>query len=143
MATTRIEIEQRAADNAAALAARDGEIFGDYLEDVRYLRTRDFSVQREGSNFLVDDKVVDGPTLRALADRERRLRGTSDTPAEPVTGIGLKVGDSVPYTRPRRKAARKRSIACACGGCIPARQVLEIVADLERLVAALAGKGPA
>jgi hypothetical protein len=105
--TTRVQIEQVAADNAAALAARDSDLFGRYLEDDRLLRSRDYQITRDGADFTVDGNRVDGETVRALADRQRRLSAPTQSTTEIVTPAGLKVGDSVPLARARRRTKAK------------------------------------
>jgi hypothetical protein len=158
--TTRAQTEQARIDNAAALAARDGELFGNYLEDVRFLRTRDFQIQRENTGFVVDGKSVDAATLRALADRERRLSGSPSTLARDPVDAGAQARRPHAARRPRRStkppAPKPAPVAAApavpkkpmrlrlarqpkpparhASNLIPAAEVLAIVRQLHRLL---------
>lgn len=157
--TTAAQMIQSMADKAAALAHRDADLFGVYLADVRLLRSREYMVTRDGASFRVDGREIDGPTLRALADRERRLMAEAPPAAATAADDGRRIGDSEPLERraPRRRRTiaeplleesqggasptppkRRVSRACACGGCIPAADVLAIVEDLKRLLEQLA-----
>lgn len=157
--TTGAQMIKAMAESAAALANRDSVVFGAYLDDVRLLRRREFTITREGAAFCVDGREVDGATLRALADRERRLMDGSIEVAAPIDS-DRQIGETEALERPPRRcrpeamprverqeatpsAPRKRRArtACGCGGCIPASDVLAIVADLKRLTELLARRG--
>jgi hypothetical protein len=99
--------ERRAAERAE-IEAREREIYGDLVDDVRVLRGRSFFVAaQDGGAFVVGTKTVDRDGLRALADRERRLMGHQvERPAArqvEASASGLKVGQVEAYQKPQRR----------------------------------------
>lgn len=85
---------EREAARAAEEAARLNALYGDLLPDVQVLRKRGFVVTREGTGFMVGNKLLDKASVRAMAQREGGLAGMAFTrPGK--TASGLKVGDSV------------------------------------------------
>jgi len=85
---------EREAARAAEEAARLEALYGDLLPDVQVLRKRGFVVTREGTGFMVGNKLLDRAGLRAMAQREGGLAGMAFTrPSK--TASGLKVGDTV------------------------------------------------
>jgi hypothetical protein len=59
------------------IAEREAQLYGARLDDMILLRRRGFAVHIEGSGaarrFRVDNKLLSGTELRAVASRERRL----------------------------------------------------------------------
>lgn len=104
-ALTSAEQRERALQRQAEEAARFKKLYGPYLEDVRLLQKCGFVVTKEGGSFLVGNKSVDGATLRAMAERERRLDKTKLSAGSRTTASGLKVGDSVPLA-PKQPVVR-------------------------------------
>jgi len=78
--TTRSEIlstttpAERAIAARAAEAARDRELYGDAVDDVRLLRSRGFVVVREGAGFMVGNQRCTFAQIEAKAARERSVR---------------------------------------------------------------------
>ena len=64
---------ERAIAVRAAEAAREADLYGDAVADVRLLRSRGFVVIREGQGYRVGNSVCTLAALRAKAARERRL----------------------------------------------------------------------
>ena len=70
---------ERAAEIREAEAARQVELYGDAVDDVRLLRQRGFFVVREGNRFRIGNAVCSLADLRAKAARERRLADAANS----------------------------------------------------------------
>lgn len=56
-------------------ARREAELYGDLLNDVRYLRGRGWVITREAGGFRVGNTLCDATEVRAKAAREREMTG--------------------------------------------------------------------
>lgn len=76
-----------AREREAAQDASYKNLYGRHLADVEFLRRKGFVITKSAAGFEVDNKTIDSETLRALADRERRLEGnvTSESDAPQTT----------------------------------------------------------
>ncbi len=97
----------------AEIEARERALYGDLVADVRFLRGRSFVITAAAAcTFVVGTRAVDGPGLRAIADRERRLAGRQieRLTARQVkrSASGLKVGQVEAYPTPRRARLRQQ-----------------------------------
>jgi hypothetical protein len=70
---------ERAAEVRAAEAARERELYGDAVDDVRLLRRRGFVVTREGHRCRVGNMLCTLAALRGKAARERRLSDAANS----------------------------------------------------------------
>jgi hypothetical protein len=70
---------ERATAARSAEAARDRELYGDAVDDVRLLRRRGFVVVREGERYRIGNAVCSLADLQAKAARERRLADAANS----------------------------------------------------------------
>jgi hypothetical protein len=73
MAKTSLTFAQRAAQNAADEAARERDLYNASAADMKLLRSRGFSVVREGEGVRVDNARCSFTEMKSKAARERRL----------------------------------------------------------------------
>ena len=71
-------------------AARERDLYGAAIDDVRLLRQRGYVVVREGQGFRVGNQACTLAAMRAKAARERRL----------IEAAGLQAGPDLTLTRP-------------------------------------------
>ena len=110
---------ERAALDRAEDAARQRQLYGDAVDDVKYLRRIGFTVNRDGGNVRVGNKLLTLAEVRTMAARERSIAGEPTVGGARrliTTASGLRVGQKVsaapksaPVTRaiaePKRQGA--------------------------------------
>lgn len=62
-------------DARAEGAARDRQLYGALIDDVKFLRSRDWGIHRDGTRIIVGNRPMEPESIRALAERERRIAG--------------------------------------------------------------------
>lgn len=124
--TRRPSSHATAAEEARLRAIAEDEerqrtLYGPHADDARVLRVRGFVVTAEGGDrFRVGNQLLDGATLQAKADRERRLMGAPAEVRKPTeTASRLRIGEVVAIERSAPKPARR------AGGNRPARAAID------------------
>ena len=147
------ELREREEQRRAEDAARTKQLYGRRLNDVRLLQRRGFVVTKDGGDFMVGNKRVDGATLSAMADRERRLEGsmtteTNDTTCKcgkPIKHRGscwARRGLSGPPEK-RAKAVRKTAATRRAGAPAQRRRASNVTSDvagIDALIGELTAK---